>query len=478
MGTLEAGVGAILQVSPGSAIIGRRQGRCRPEHRRNTVQRFKIETWGCQMNEYDSQKMAGLLKQHGLLEVQDEEDADVFILNTCSVREKAAHKLFSRIGMLRKRYGKDRIVGVCGCVASQEARNLFERTPDIHFVLGTRSTHLIHDAIRAAAMGRRFLDTGDHSESMRLATRAVDRQQRIKAFVAIMEGCDNFCTYCIVPYTRGRERSRPLQEILDEVRRAVEEDGVCEIELLGQNVNSYRHNDWRFHDVLDRVSRVPGVARVRFLTSHPKDFDAELADLIAEKPNICSTIHLPMQSGSDRILKLMGRRYTRNQYLEKIQMIRERIPGVALSGDFIVGFPGETEEDFGHTMDVVRAVQYDNIFSFLYSPRPGTAALKLKEPPVPAEEARRRLESLQRTQEAIQLTKHERMIGRTVDILIESVSKKNPNRLTGRTEGNHVVHVDAGRGDALIGSILPARITGATLASLTGELTRYPQGSA
>lgn len=432
--------------------------------------RFKIETWGCQMNEYDSQKMSGLLRSAGYEPTLSDEEADIFILNTCSVREKAAHKIYSRLGMLSKRYGNDKIYGVCGCVASQDAHVLFRRAPYVNFVLGTRSTHLLLKALDAVRDGKRFLDTGDHAESLNTDPAFIDRETATRAYIAIMEGCDNFCTYCVVPFTRGRERSRPLPQILDEVRDATENRNIREIELLGQNVNSYEDNGNRFVDVLAAVSAIPGVERLRFLTSHPKDFDEELVRLISERSNICRYLHLPMQSGSDAILKKMGRGYSRTQYLEKIDMLRQYLPGSWLSSDFIVGFPGESEQNFHDTMDVIHRVRYDNVFSFKYSPRPGTAALKLNDQPVDRSVANGRLIILQKAQETIQLVKHQQMVGSVVNVLVESVSKRNPKKLTGRTEGNHVVHFEAGRGVSLIGSFLDVEITSVTMASLNGRL--------
>ncbi|NOZ12810.1 MAG: tRNA (N6-isopentenyl adenosine(37)-C2)-methylthiotransferase MiaB [Acidobacteria bacterium] len=432
--------------------------------------KFKIETWGCQMNEYDSQKMAGILKKAGYIETQSEKDAEIIILNTCSVREKAVHKIHSRLGVLKKRFKGEKILGVCGCVASQEGRALLEKVPYLQFVLGTRSTHLISKAVEQAQNGMRFLDADDHESEMDHPVTFAERSGQTKAYISIIEGCDNFCTYCVVPYTRGREHSRPLQTILDEVRDVVQNKNIHEIELLGQNVNSYNYRGTRFPDLLEAVSAEPGVQRLRFLTSHPKDFSERLVRVIAANSNICRTIHLPMQSGSDVILRKMGRKYTRAEYLEKIEMIREILPENWLSSDFIVGFPGESEKDFMETMDVIRSVKYDNLFSFKYSPRPGTAALKLKEPAVLNSAASRRLSILQHTQEQIQLNKHLRMINRIFPVLVESVSKKNPDFLTGRTEGNHVVHFKAGRGAQLIGRIVNVEIKSVTMASLKGVL--------
>ncbi len=432
--------------------------------------KFKIETWGCQMNEYDSQKMSGILKQAGYFETKSEEEAEIIILNTCSVREKAVHKIHSRLGVLKKRFNNQKILGVCGCVASQEGRALLEKIPYLQFLLGTRSTHLISEAVEHALKGIKFLDTGDHVDEMDIPVIFAERSGQTKAYISIIEGCDNFCTYCVVPYTRGREHSRPLQIILKEVRDVIKNKDIHEIELLGQNVNSYHYKGIRFPDLLEAVASETGVQRLRFLTSHPKDFSERLVQVIASYPNICKTIHLPMQSGSDNILKKMGRKYTRNEYLEKIEMIREILPESWLSSDFIVGFPGETEKDFQETMDVIQSVQYDNLFSFKYSPRPGTAALKLKDPLVLDSIASERLSILQHTQEQIQLNRHQGMVDRVYPVLVESVSKKNSDYLTGRTEGNHVVHFRAGRGVQLIGKIVNVKIKSVTMASLKGTL--------
>lgn len=432
--------------------------------------KFKIETWGCQMNEYDSQKMVGLLIQAGYSQTESEEEAEIVILNTCSVREKAVHKIHSRLGVLRKRYGNRKIVGICGCVASQEGRALLEKIPYLSFVLGTRSTHLITEAVNRALNGTKFLDSNDHVNEMDIPVTFAERGGKTKAYVSIIEGCDNFCTYCVVPFTRGREHSRPLSVILDEVRDAVVIQGIHEIELLGQNVNSYNFAGLAFADILEEVSKQQGVKRVRFLTSHPKDLNEHLVRVIAGHDNICPTIHLPMQSGSDRILKKMGRQYTRKDYLNKIEMIRKILPECWLSSDFIVAFPGEEESDFMDTMNVIQSVEYDNLFSFKYSPRPNTTALKLKDVQVPDSIASNRLSILQHAQEQIQLNKHLNMINQVYPVLVESFSKKTPKLLTGRTEGNHVVHFEAGRAAQLIGTIVDVRIESATMASLKARL--------
>ncbi len=432
--------------------------------------KFKIETWGCQMNEYDSQKMAGILKSYGYEQTDIDEETDIFILNTCSVREKAAHKIFTRVGVIRKNYGKEKIIGVTGCVASHEAEQLFKKIPNLNFVLGTRSVHLIEKAVKKSIQGKRFCDTSDHPESLEINPELVDRERKVKAYVSIIEGCDNFCTYCVVPYTRGRERSRPLDDIIEEINFAIKNYGIKEVELLGQNVNSYNYNGKRFKDVLVEVDKIKELKRIRFLTSHPKDFNEELVKVIASSDRICKYVHLPMQSGSNKILKLMGRKYTREEYLEKIDMLRSYIPDVIISSDFIVAFPGEEEEDFLQTMDAIYRVQYDNIFSFKYSPRAKTAALRLKEKEIPKEIADKRLFVLQKYQEKVQEIKHKNMEGKIYEVLVESVSRRDKTRLTGRTEGNHVVNFEAGRGEDLIGRFVKVKVISSTFTSLKGRL--------
>jgi tRNA-2-methylthio-N6-dimethylallyladenosine synthase len=422
------------------------------------------------MNEYDSQKMRGILKKHGCIEVDDEFDADVFILNTCSVREKAAHKIYTRMGVIKKQFGPNKIVGLCGCVASQEGRALFKKIPNLNFIIGTRSIHLIFEAINHAKEGEKYINVEDNAESLNIAPENIDRGRKVKAFISIMEGCDNFCTYCIVPFTRGRERSKPINAILDEIKYSVENEGVIEVELLGQNVNSYNYNGIDFKTLLQEVDKIQGIKRIRFLTSHPKDFNEGLVKVIKNSEKICNYIHLPIQSGSNEVLKRMGRRYTKEEYLEKIDMLKSYIPNVVISSDFIVAFPGETEKDFLETMEVIHKVQYDNVFSFKYSKRPKTAALKFEKYAVEQSIAEKRLFVLQKAQENIQQIKHNKLLGKEMEVLVEQVSKKDLTRLTGRTEGNHVVNFKSGRGEQLIGSIVKVKITGATLASLTGEL--------
>lgn len=432
--------------------------------------KFKIETWGCQMNEYDSQKMRGILKQNGCIEVDDEYDADIFILNTCSVREKASHKIYTRMGVIKKRFGMDKLVGLCGCVASQEGKDLFKKIPNLNFIIGTRSVHLVFEAIKSAKEGIKYINVENNEESLKIAPELIDREKRIKALISIMEGCNNFCTYCIVPFTRGRERSKSIESIIEEIKYGVEKEGIKEVELLGQNVNSYNYNGIDFKNLLMEVDKIKGLERIRFLTSHPKDFNEELVKVIKNSEKICNFIHLPMQSGSNSVLKKMGRRYTKESYMEKIEMLKFHIPNASISSDFIVGFPGETEEDFLETMEVIHKVKYDNIFSFKYSRRPKTAALKLEKMEVDQNIADKRLFTLQKAQENIQLIKHQNFIGKNFEILVEQISKKNDKRFTGRTTGNRVVNFESGRGVDLIGKIVKVRITKVSLASLEGEL--------
>jgi len=432
--------------------------------------KFVIETWGCQMNEYDSQKMRGILKSLGCIEVEDEYDADVFILNTCSVREKASHKIYTRMGVIKKRFGKDKIVGLCGCVASQEGKELFKKIPNLNFIIGTRSIHLVYEAINSAKEGIRYINVEDNAESLNIQPELIDREKRVKALISIMEGCNNFCTYCIVPFTRGRERSKSMDSIIEEIKYGVEKEGVKEVELLGQNVNSYNYNGIDFKTLLLEVDKIKGLERIRFLTSHPKDFNEELVKVIKGSERISNFIHLPIQSGSNSVLKKMGRGYTREEYLEKIEMLRHHIPEAIISSDFIVAFPGEAENDFLDSLEVIHKVQYDNIFSFKYSKRPKTAAIKLEKYAVDPTIAEKRLFVLQKAQENIQQIKHSMLIGKSVEVMVERISKKDSTKLTGRTEGNHVVNFKSDNGKELIGKKIKLEIIGASLASLSGKL--------
>ena len=421
------------------------------------------------MNVLDSEKMAGILESRGFLMTDDEKKADIFIFNTCSVREKAEEKLFSYLGRLKKRKKeKNFLIGVCGCVAQVEGERILKRAPYVDFVLGTRRFHKIGDVVEYLSenYGEKVMDLEMDNTPNPPEIEEIKRNELFREYVLIMEGCNNFCSYCIVPYTRGRERSRRLKNIVDEVKRYVDE-GAIEIILLGQNVNSYRDPEgYDFTDLLSEVSKIEGLKRIRFVTSHPKDFNERLLSLILSKENICKQIHLPPQSGSNRILKLMNRKYTREEYLEKIEMIKSSGVEFGISGDFIVGFPTETEEDFNETLSLLDEVKYSSIFSFKYSPRKGTYAERnFKD--MDEEVKLRRLMTLQNFQKEIQLVLNRERVGRIYEVLVESISKKGET-LMGRTEQNYIVNF---KGDKnLIGKIVSVKITDYSAQTLKGEM--------
>jgi len=430
---------------------------------------YKIETWGCQMNSHDSEKMAGILDSLGLVPVEKDAEADLILLNTCSVREKAAQKVFTRLGQLRmhKRRRPHMVLGVCGCVAQQEQERIFARAPYVDLVMGPRRIASLPALIVESRSRRHALGVFDPRESLVPESAAVRRVSRTRAYVTVMEGCNKNCTFCIVPFTRGREACRPPEAILREVRECVH-DGLVEVELLGQNVNAWRHGQsstWDFTRLLVAAATVPGVKRVRFTTSHPLHFKNSIIDAMASHETLCKHLHLPVQSGSDVVLRRMRRGYTNTEYLDRIGRLRHQIPDVGLSTDIIVGFPGETEDDFEKTMQLVRQVRYDTIYSFIYSPRPHTAAQAWLDD-VPAFEKKARLHRLQALQTQIQLEKNREMQGKIVQILVDGPSARSAGQVSGRTSQNHVVNVE---GDpSFVGRFMDVRITRSGPHSLTG----------
>ena len=341
--------------------------------------KFHIQTWGCQMNDHDGEKLSGLLSADGFEEVGTAEEAELVLLNTCSIREKAVHKVYSELGRLREeKQRRPLLVGVTGCLAQQEQAALFKRAPHIDFVLGTMALKQLPRLVAEAQAGKaRVMDTGEYPDNHLFPPSVTRRRDTAKALVTITEGCNHACTYCIVPTTRGAERHRPYSDVLAEVRGLVAR-GYREVELLGQNVNSYA-GGCTFADLLERVSEVDGLEWIRFTTSHPMNFTKDLAKVLVANPKVAPFLHLPLQSGSDRVLKRMLREYTVAEYLERLGYLGEGRDRIALSTDFIVGFPGETEEDFEATMQVLDDVAFDGSFSFIYSPRPGTPSLCLKD---------------------------------------------------------------------------------------------------
>jgi tRNA-2-methylthio-N6-dimethylallyladenosine synthase len=408
--------------------------------------RVFIETWGCQMNELDSQRMAGLLMQQGVLPTRDPLQADIILLNSCSVREKAQQKVYSRLGEYRLLKGTQPglLIGLCGCVAQQEGEKALARVPDLDFVLGPARVGELQAVVAAARGGNRLVRTGFPAERS-YDIDAIARHGEHKGMVTIIEGCDKRCTFCIVPQTRGPERSRPMAEIVREVQHLLDY-GFLEIELLGQTVNHWREPDGTldFSHLLDGLARLPGLRRLRFVTSYPRDFTPRMVEQIGRHANICPYLHLPAQSGSDRVLRRMGRGYTRSDYLALASQLRTARPGLALSTDLIVGFPGETENDFQATLDLVEELRFSSLYAFGYSPRPGTAAPRL-DGEVGREEAAERLQRLFAVQDVIQREINESLIGTEHDVLVTGWGKQ-PGTQSGRTACHRIVHfpIDAG----------------------------------
>ena len=436
--------------------------------------RFFIETWGCQMNELDSQRMAGQLMQQGILPTHKPEEADIILLNSCSVREKAEQKVYSRLGEYRqlKRGRGELLIGLCGCVAQQEGRRALERVPDLDFVLGPARVGELQDVVARRRAGERVIATG-FPEDRPYDIDAVSRHGEYKGMVTIVEGCNKNCTFCIVPKTRGPERSRPLAEILREVEHLVDY-GFQEIELLGQTVNHWREpgGELDFADLLDRVARTPGVQRLRFVTSYPRDFTPRMVEQVGKHANICPYLHLPVQSGSDRVLRRMGRGYTRSEYLDLAAQLRRARPGLALSTDLIVGFPGESEEDFEQTLELLREVRFAATYAFKYSPRPGTAAPRLDGAVLP-EAADERLQRLFSLQEGIQREINESLVGEEFEVIVTGWGKQ-PGTQTGRTPCHRVVHFATGSEPVTLGGTTRVQVESGFPYSLQGRRLSVP----
>jgi len=429
------------------------------------TQTYFIETWGCQMNDLDSQRLSGALKLRGYRRVEDEREAGLILLNTCSIREKSEHKVFSRLGELRelKQERRELRIGVCGCVAQQEGERIRERAPWVDFVMGPGNVGYLDEVLSGA---KRI--AVDFPEDRRYDFLALDRPSATKAQVTIMEGCNKNCTFCIVPTTRGREVSRPFDDVLAEVRAAVE-SGRVEIELLGQTVNAYRcpTSGRDFGALLAAVAEIDGVARLRFMTSHPAEVNDSMIAAMRDHANVSRYLHLPVQSGSSKILRRMKRLYTREKYVETIARIRAAVPEIHFSTDVIVGFPGETEEDFAQSLSLIEEIRYGSLFAFKYSPRPGTPSLKLG-PPVDDAVASERLTRLFELHERIKRERLESYRGRVLPVLVEGPSRNDPAMFAGRTDDNFVVNFVAGSAPAL-GSMLGVRIDQAQHHTLRGE---------
>ena len=446
--------------------------------------RYLVETYGCQMNQHDSERMAGLLEQAGYERTDDDREADVIVINTCSVREKAEEKLYTRLGeirMLGDETGSRPVVAVSGCVAQQEGTKLLGKTNGhvIDVLIGTQSLKMLPVLVDEA----RHLTSDVHHRPPRVDLNPYDdvsfplgvarRQDRHRAYVTIIEGCNEFCAFCVVPYTRGKERMRPARDIVADVRHAAD-TGAREVQLLGQIVNHYQAPDepCDFAELLSRINDVPGIERIRFASPHPRHVTPRMIEALRDLPKVCRHLHLPVQSGSTRVLQAMRRRHTREEYLALVARLRAAMPDLALSTDMIVGFPGETDEDFDHTLSLTSAARYHSMFSFKYSPRPNTLAIKRLPDDVSDDEKTRRIVALQSLQRTIQGELFAAAVGRVEPVLVDATSRRRDWELSGRTSGNTVVNFP---GDpSWVGRTVQVRITGANPNSLRGE----PVGSA
>ena len=438
--------------------------------------KLHITTWGCQMNEYDSSKMADLLlATHGLELTENPEEADVLLLNTCSIREKAQEKVFSQLGRWknRKKDKPELIIGVGGCVASQEGEHIRDRAPFVDIVFGPQTLHRLPEMINKIRGGDRAIVDISFPEIEKFDRLPEPKAEGPTAFVSIVEGCNKYCSFCVVPYTRGEEVSRPVDDVLFEIAQLAEQ-GVREVNLLGQNVNAYRGDTFdgqicSFAELLRLVAAIDGIDRVRYTTSHPIEFTDDIVEVYRDTPELVSFLHLPIQSGSDRVLTMMKRNHTALEYKAIIRKLREVRPNIQISSDFIVGFPGETAEDFEQTMKVIEQVNFDMSFSFIYSARPGTPASDLPDD-VSEDEKKERLARLQQriNFQAMQFSRA--MLGTEQRILVEGPSKKDIMELTGRTENNRVVNF-VGTPD-MIGKFVDVKITDVYTNSLRGEVIR------
>jgi tRNA-2-methylthio-N6-dimethylallyladenosine synthase len=438
------------------------------------MQKLYIQTNGCQMNEYDSDKMRDVLNaSHGLELVQDPAQADVLLLNTCSIREKAQEKVFSALGKWRmfKANRPGVVIGVGGCVASQEGEAIQKRAPYVDIVFGPQTLHRLPQMLDEARNKNKPVVDISFPEIEKFDNLPEPRAEGVKAFVSVMEGCSKYCTYCVVPYTRGEEISRPLEAVVAEITKLAQQ-GVREVNLLGQNVNAYRGEmeDGEIADfalLLHYVAAIEGIERIRFTTSHPVEFTDDLIEAFGEIPALVDHLHLPVQSGSDRILKLMKRGHVRADYLETIRKLREVRPNISLSSDFIVGFPGETDEDFEDTMALIEEIGFDHSFSFIYSARPGTPAADYPDD-VPMAVKKERLQRLQNCINDRAAAISQNMVGSVQNVLVEGPSKKNPLQMQGRTENNRVVNFIGH--PRLAGQFVEVRIAEALPNSLRGRI--------
>lgn len=430
------------------------------------MKRYLIETWGCQMNQHDTEKMAGILEGLGFTSTEDPAAADVILLNTCSVREKAESKVFGRLGRLRrlKRDRPDLVIGVVGCVAQQAGEAIFRRAPYVDLVMGPRNLARLGDLLEEARRDGRSISLARDDDPIEFPSATIARAAGPRAYVTVMEGCNKSCAFCIVPTTRGGEAYRDPGEILAEVR-GLATQRYCEIEFLGQNVNAYHSGGHDLASLLHMADRIPGIRRLRFTTSHPGHLKTGIMDAMREVATVCNHLHLPAQSGSDRVLQAMNRGYTRARYLSRIDYLREAVPDIAFSTDLIVGFPGETDDDLRETLSLLREVEFDQIYAFAYSPRPGTPAAAM-DGGLPEEVMQARLQEVLSLQDGIQKRRNESLVGRTFDVLVDGAGRLDNGLAKGRTRCNRIVHFPA---IATRGSLLPVRIIRANSHSLIGE---------
>ena len=439
------------------------------------MKRYYIETYGCQMNVADSELVASMMEKSGFARSDSEFGANVVFLNTCAIREHAEDKIHSRLGKLRKlkNDNPEMIIGIMGCMAQHVKDNILENKPYVDFVLGPDSYRRIPELLR------RQEETNASVVDTRLSRFEVyenlypSRQEGINAWVSIMRGCDKFCTFCIVPFTRGRERSCTVESVVEEVQQTVDQ-GFVEITLLGQNVNSYRHGDARFPELLDAVAQIPGVMRIRFTSPHPQDIDDDMLFVMRDHANICNSVHLPLQAGAERILKRMNRTYTQAQFLALSEQIRNILPGCGISTDIIAGFPGETEEEFGETLAVMEKVKFDSAFTFKYSSRPGTKAAEYSDQ-IPEKVKKDRLAKLVDLQYKHTLFRNRKEIGKKVKVLVEKESKKSSNEWAGRTDNNKWVIFP--KESAEIRDLVDVKIVDAQGVSLFGEIIQVGKES-
>jgi tRNA-2-methylthio-N6-dimethylallyladenosine synthase len=429
---------------------------------------FFLETFGCQMNDHDSEKVAGVLLSRGYRQVESPEAASLILYNTCSIREKAAQKVFSRLGEYRAKQSEGRIIGVLGCVAQQEGEEIFERAPWVSLVCGSASYRKLPELLSQLEAGNQRVTGLDNDTDETFETEMTRRDNPWRAYLTIIEGCDKACAYCVVPFTRGPERSRTSDSILKEVKQLADL-GYSEVQLLGQTVNSYADpssRKMRFSELLLEVADVTGIRRVRFTTSHPSDFTQDIVEAIESQSKICDHVHLPAQSGSTRVLQAMQRTYTREGYLEKIAMIRAAKRPISITTDIIVGFPGETHGDFDETLSLLEDVQYDGMFSFKYSPRPNTPSLSMNDA-ISEEEKGRRLAILQEKQRQIQTVRNAALAGQTFEVLVSGKSRRE-NQWSGHTSSHRVLNFTSMQKE-LLGHYVQVRVASAGPNSLVGE---------